>query len=284
MAYYLGRNVKVDISTEQAGSAVTVANAGSGPSIDLVGVGDTVTITNAGSYDVAGTPTISVSGGGGSGLALTAVTGSSNEVTSATVTDAGSGYTSAPTLTFTTGTSVHGDTASGTITISRDRDANTLFADGLNWGGSGTARVTDLTGIDLSIGAVDEDITYMGFRNITKAEIKKETTISLTRKKSDGVWDRVYNENWKCGVSGTSSNWVNLEEPNVGKGYRIYVTMVSGTEVFVLPNACISSHTTSFNADGATEETLEFYSYVSPIIAPYVSSSATTAATTRTNL
>jgi hypothetical protein len=34
---------------------------------------------------------------------------------------------------------------------------------------------TNLTGIDLSIGAVDEDITYMGKRSVTKGEIRKES-------------------------------------------------------------------------------------------------------------
>lgn len=44
-------------------------------------------------------------------------------------------------------------------------------------------RVMNVTGVDLSIGAVDEDITYFGLRQVTKAEIKKETTVSLTRKR-----------------------------------------------------------------------------------------------------
>ena len=46
-------------------------------------------------------------------------------------------------------------------------------------------EISDLTGVDLSIGTIDEDITYMGQRSVLKAEIKKETTITLTMKKSD---------------------------------------------------------------------------------------------------
>ena len=50
---------------------------------------------------------------------------------------------------------------------------------------TGTTRnysneISDLVGVDLSIGTIDEDITYMGQRSVHKAEIKKETTITLT--------------------------------------------------------------------------------------------------------
>ena len=58
--------------------------------------------------------------------------------------------------------------------------------------GSGTYgnysnEISDLVGVDISIGATDEDITYIGQRSVLKAEIKKETTVTLTRKKSTGV-------------------------------------------------------------------------------------------------
>ena len=54
-------------------------------------------------------------------------------------------------------------------------------------GGIGT-DVNQLTACDVTIGAMDEDITYFGMRSVTKAEIKKETTVSLTRKKVDEYW------------------------------------------------------------------------------------------------
>ena len=286
MVFYLGRDVKVYLTTEEAGSAVTVSGAGLGPYIDVVGVADTFTLTNSGTYVSGTVPAITVTDGatGGSGLALTATMATDGlSVSGATITNSGSGYRSAPTLAFAgSGGAGAATTASGTITVKRGRDAFTLFADGLNWGASGTARVTDLTGVDLSIGAVDEDITYMGFRQITKAEIKKETTLSLTRKKPDAVWDEIYNSSWRCGVSGTSSAWSTLEGWNgkTGKGYRVYVSIKSGSEVFTIPNSCISAHTISMNADGAAEETLEFYTYVTPTI----STSAHTGATAATNL
>ena len=60
-----------------------------------------------------------------------------------------------------------------------------------------------ITGCDLSVGAMDEDITYVGFRDVTKVEIKKETTVTLTRKKVDDMWDQVFN-NARFGLTGSS--------------------------------------------------------------------------------
>ena len=65
----------------------------------------------------------------------------------------------------------------------------------------GVPQLTNIIGLDVSIGTMDEDITYFGFRQTTKAEIKKETTISITRKKESLVWDSVFN-NEATGVYG----------------------------------------------------------------------------------
>jgi hypothetical protein len=46
-------------------------------------------------------------------------------------------------------------------------------------------NVSDLTGVDIGIGVQDEDISYVGGMNVLKTEIKKETTVSLTRMKSN---------------------------------------------------------------------------------------------------
>ena len=85
-------------------------------------------------------------------------------------------------------------------------DTTTHFAHKLNAAGcaAGSAdfEVSDLTGVDVGIGVQDEDISYIGGVNVLKAEIKKETTVSLTRKKSDSEWDRIY-----CGVVDTSHLW-----------------------------------------------------------------------------
>ena len=64
--------------------------------------------------------------------------------------------------------------------------------------------------------------------------------------------------------------------PNIESGYRVHVILRSGSvegspayaydEVFSIPNCCVQSHSTSINADGVSEETLEFMSYVEPNI------------------
>jgi hypothetical protein len=51
----------------------------------------------------------------------------------------------------------------------------------------------------------------------------------------------------------------------------------AGSEVFTIPNTYISSHTVSFNADGTTEETLEFATYVTPSIRTTEQTGATSA-------
>ena len=135
-------------------------------------------------------------------------------------------------------------------------------------------EVSDLTGVDLSIGVTDEDITYMGQRSVLKAEIKKETTITLTRKKSDMSWDVMFNgdgtNTGRYGIKGTGSFHTGLEDPGVADfGYRVYIKLNSA-EVMSIPNMCIQAHSVTLNADGNTEETLELMSYIDPIVAAAV--------------
>jgi len=136
-------------------------------------------------------------------------------------------------------------------------------------------EISDLTGVDLSIGTIDEDITYMGQRSVLKAEIKKETTITLTMKKSDMRWDKTFNgdgtNSGRYGIKGTGSFHTGLEDPGVADfGYRVYIKLNSG-EYFMAPNCCIQGHNVTLNADGTTEETLEFMTYLDPIIGSAVS-------------
>ena len=137
--------------------------------------------------------------------------------------------------------------------------------------------VSDLTGVDLSIGVTDEDVTYMGSKTVLKAEIKKETTVSLTRKKSDNVWDIVFNgARWGADTSGAIANLAG--EPDVSTdtapdgdnslyfGYQLKIQLSNGVEVFTIPNCQITSHTVTLSPDGTTEETLEFISQITPTI------------------
>jgi len=150
--------------------------------------------------------------------------------------------------------------AAGTLSGTLDDDVTVGDAQAL----------ANLTGVDLSIGAMDEDISYFGKRSITKAEIKKETTVSLTRKKINNHWDVLFNT-FRYGCSG-GVELTGLEEVGIGTGYRIHVELNPSSstapygDVFSVKGACIQSHTTSVNADGVQEETIEFMSYIDPSI------------------
>lgn len=143
-------------------------------------------------------------------------------------------------------------------------------------------EVPDVTAVDIGIGATDEDITYFGQRSILKTEIKKETTISITRKKNNECWDVVFNEA-RHGVESTGAFFGygavgNVNPGRADYGYRVFLKLKKDGEVVALPNCCITGHTISLNADGITEETLELYCYLNPII------SAGTADTADANL
>lgn len=133
-----------------------------------------------------------------------------------------------------------------------------------------TNEVSDLTSVDIGIGVSDEDITYFGQRTTLKTEIKKETTISVTRKKNNNCWDEVFNEA-RHGVEGASSffGYGSVGHVNPARadyGYRVFIKLKSEGEVITLPNCCVTGHTLSLNADGTTEETMEFMCYVNPVI------------------
>ena len=159
--------------------------------------------------------------------------------------------------------------------------------------GNGDGIVQDLTGVDISVGAMDEDITYIGQKGTAKVEQKKEITVTLTHKKKDDVWGIIYNgptnntslENFssdqpfgaRWGLDKTGSATApylgdGLCNPrdvivsgttNVCYGYRIHVQLKSGsatdgtTETLSIPNCVITNYTVSLNADGVTEESLE---------------------------
>jgi len=133
-------------------------------------------------------------------------------------------------------------------------------------GGTETAW-NQITSCELSIGAMDEDIAYFGMRSQTKAEIKKETTLTLTRKKASIEWDTIFND-VRYGVNDTPAAWPGLEEPTIKHGYRLFITIDSGTgsdEVITLMGCCIQGHTVTVNTDGTMDETLELMTYITPV-------------------
>lgn len=176
----------------------------------------------------------------------------------------------------------------GTTTAGAIDTGETDFATALAGGGTEAARVT---GVDLSIGAQDEDITYFGMRSTTKAEIKKETTVSITRKKTDNSWDTIFAKA-RFGIKAAATAWPGLEAPNASAtaggapafthGYRIFIEFEarqSTDEIITIPYCCVQGHTVSVNVDGTQDETLEFMGYVSPVYQASQDTGAVTAST-----
>ena len=204
-------------------------------------------------------------------------------------------------------------TASGLAVDSNERvvlaaDASATIPSMINGATVATAAVLDLTGVDLSIGVSDEDVgPFFGQETTQKIELRKETTLTLTRKKSDSTFDLIFNgpcsgtqfmggtsnadllqakrQGARFGIKFESAEMRmndGLENPKLVTesgsatascyGYRLHIMFKDGGEIFTLRNAAFSAHTTSLNADGAQEETLEFMSMTPPYV--HVPSSA----------
>ena len=164
----------------------------------------------------------------------------------------------------------HGFTNSGGTTVA----ATTGSSDARCKGRTGTPLATnplaDITGVDLTLGTVDEDIAYLGQRTALKAEIKKETTISLTLKKTDNFWSSMWAQGFRWGTNSTTEH-TGLENVVAGAnvatwGYRVAVMGKTGEEIINLAGCTFTNYSTTLNADGVTEETVEFMTQVTPNI------------------
>ena len=162
------------------------------------------------------------------------------------------------------------------------------------WAGSITGDATSLlarawtnvpkniTGLDLSFGVQDEDIAFVGQRSVLKAEIKKDNSVTLTRKKNDNVWAVIYNDA-RFGLAEIPTNGyyhktgdavnpfhIGLDAPDyVNCGYRIYLRFGGSTtadEIFVLKNAYVTDYSVTLGADASQEESITLQSYLDPII------------------
>tara|TARA_R110000824_G_scaffold108320_2_gene255234 strand:- start:2959 stop:3675 length:717 start_codon:yes stop_codon:yes gene_type:complete len=166
-----------------------------------------------------------------------------------------------------------------------------IFADDMSaTATSSHTKVAGLTGVDISIGATDEDITFIGQKGTGKVEIKKEMSVTLTRKKDDNLWDTIFNgptkktsldpqpgtdqpEGARWGLGSTTAKLGDgMKNPKdvtdagdatkVEYGYRVHVQLKAGTAlggmIMGFPNCTVNSYSASLNVDGTTEETLEF--------------------------
>ena len=171
----------------------------------------------------------------------------------------------------------------GMSAVSGAADANISTGDKFvipnrDTGIAAASRLTDVTGIDFSPTTVDETVSFMGKNTNLTAEIKKSMVVTITRKVSNACFDYVYNyardgcyATSGAAASGDAYLFDGLTTSNNQSfGYRLHLRFASGTtanvdEILTIPNCCVTSHSRTMTPDGATEETIELYSYVQPI-------------------
>ena len=147
----------------------------------------------------------------------------------------------------------------------RDLASQALFTGNQTSSTAKTNPVTNLTGVDIGLGAVDEDIAYIGQRTALKAEIKKESTVTLTLKKNNHFYSQLFN-GFRYGVATGGAKHDGLTIPGADFGYRVHVMLNSSGEIVTLKNCTLTEYGTTVNADGVTEETVSFMSHVTPHI------------------
>lgn len=175
-------------------------------------------------------------------------------------------------------------------------------------------KFTDVTGVDVSTGAQDEDISYMGLRNQGKIEVKKDSSITVTMKKKDrkmlqlhqgktdidhaeddigghparwGLTELVSNGNFLIqGGDIDPKSCVDFDDSTVTTyGFRIILEFkgdstgtASDGAALVLRNCTLSDVTHTTSNEAADEETVTFSSQVKPIVANARRASADTTA------
>ena len=134
-----------------------------------------------------------------------------------------------------------------------------------------TNPFVDVISVDVTVGAVDEDIAYMGQRTALKAEIKKENTVVITKKKDSTLFDDLFNvARYGLKASGSATpvlmGQTTLAQPAQIHGYRLHVQLKGSTEVITFRNMTMSEHAVTLNADGVQEESITFMGHVTPLI------------------
>lgn len=176
---------------------------------------------------------------------------------------------------------------------------------GLGAAGLAAWALSDITGVDVSIGAQDEDISFMGLRNVGKIEVKKDTTVAITRKKSDVKFSMLFqgqtdsnNSNGdgkhgaRYGLIANASGVMKISDgttdpksttgdadssqANISNqcfGYRVFVELKAESaagagdgEVLVIPNCMFSEYGHTLSNESANEETFTMTSQVKPFI------------------
>lgn len=340
MAYFTGRDVDVAITTEHAALGIEINSSDNaevaGKVGNLLATGDliknrewpedisdfdSVAITN-GLTNVAVSAitedhdslefTLTISGvpTPGQTIAVTNAAGTTITLTAHVSQTSGTNFYhggSNATVTDTLQTAFEAQSGLG-FTLTQPSSTTLKFAatqtaeSGIVLTGTDKNTLADVVGLDITLGATNEDVSYFGQRTNLSAEIKKETTVAITRKKSTNDFSVLFEEarggvntfttsaqtiqsiDDTTGTNGVTANLTAINnhtyEPEQNYGYRVHLQLKSGVEVLSLKNMCFQEYAVSINADGITEETMTFYSNV----APAIGASATTTVTAETDL
>ena len=174
MAYYLGRDIDIAITTESEWYGVVIAD---GLGLDLAGSHQAIQTAEALDFR------LDANVGGTAGAAQS----KSKQFQTA---DGSSGKLFAGPKSLGAETDAAHNPWAGTITGAGGGTAADRLQTDQDW----SNVPANITGMDVSFGVQDEDVAFVGQRNVLKAEIKKDNSITLTRKKSNNTWAVIYND------------------------------------------------------------------------------------------
>ena len=186
-----------------------------------------------------------------------------------------------------------GTALSAEMDANMNADIGACFVRSRSHGIATTTQLSDITGVDFTPGATNEDISFMGKKTSLTAEVKKEYVVTLTRKISANCFDQLYNTPARNGVYATSGadtgGNVTIHDglttsKNQNFGYRLHLKIKGDTEVVTIRNCCITSYTKTLDPNNAQEETIEFYSYVQPVVSLSSTAVSCTGATAATEI
>jgi hypothetical protein len=196
----------------------------------------------------------------------------------------------------------NGDGTDGTqttlATARVNKPSNAVFSGALGNAGSANNRLTDIIGCDLSVGATDEDLNFFGLRNVGKIEIKKDTSLTITRKKSDNKNMVLFQGATNTSAThsntggGHSGRWGLIQSTTPGTmviadgstdpkstlddystqsyGYRVFLELKGTSDgtgtLLIIPNCTLMDYTGTIANDAANEESFTLTSMVKPIL------------------
>jgi len=200
---------------------------------------------------------------------------------------------------FVTTESVVADAGVGVTSLKADvkADSSATFPSMTNAASISGGLISDVTGVDVSIGISDEDTgPFFGQVSTGKVQLRNENTVTITKKKTNDDFDILFNGpadaasfngstadanrmGARFGLEHVGSTWYLGDGPTNPKfitgataanrpyGYRVHVRLANNAAgpVYTLRACQWTGHTMTLNADGAADETLEFSSSVQPV-------------------